>query len=380
MVKDHGYTGLQSELEDLGLRLPQLDAVRALAIGLVIVEHYGGEAINSYLPLGMGSLGVGLFFCLSGYLITSILLKEYDSGLPRVTIWTNFFARRFLRLIPPYWAWIAVLVVLGISPVAESWPWHAAYLSNVWISLGNPPLAFWSLAVEEQFYLIWPFIIALAPRRHLLPVIVASTFGASLVFKIWMAQVGVSGSTIQTLLFSNLTELGSGSLLGYVAYRNGRPYDFSWYTRKVHTWFSLAAALSLAAAIVAWYKYGTAGSYRYYVNDAMCAVSMVWLLIQASIGIKGLIGRIFDNKIVQYIGQISYGIYLTHNFIPDILRSLFGEMSRPVLGASSLLATLVITTLSWHYFEKPILRLKKYFRSKSGTRDEPPATVARTTI
>ena len=360
------------------MRLNQLDAVRALAIGLVIVEHYGGKSINTHLPLGMGSLGVGLFFCLSGYLITSILLKEYDSGLPQVTIWTNFFARRFLRLIPPYWAWIAVLVVFGISPVAESWPWHAAYLSNVWISLGNPPLAFWSLAVEEQFYLIWPFIIALAPRRHLLGVIVAGTFGVSLVFKIWMAQAGVSPNAIQTLLFSNLTELGSGALLGYVAYRNGQPYDFSWYTPKVHLWFSLAAALSLGLAVVAWYIYGKAGPYRYYVNDAMCAVSMVWLLIQASIGIKGLIGRFFDSRAVQYIGQTSYGIYLTHNFIPDILRSLFGEMSRPVLGASSLLLTLVITSLSWHYFEKPILRIKKYFRPGPGAREEPPAMVART--
>lgn len=359
------------------MRLSQLDAVRALAIALVIVEHYGGKAINTHLPLGMGSLGVGLFFCLSGYLITSILLKEYDSGLPRVTIWTNFFARRFLRLMPPYYAWIAVLVVLGIAPVAESWPWHAAYLSNVWISLGNPPLAFWSLAVEEQFYLLWPFIIALAPRRYLAGVIVAATIGVSLVFKVAMAQAGVATDTIQTLLFSNLTELGSGALLGYVAYRNGRPYDFSWYTPKVHFWFTLAAALSLGLAIVAWYVFGKAGPYRYYVNDAMCAVSMVWLLIQASIGIKGLIGRVFDSAAVQYIGQISYGIYLTHNFIPDILRSLFGEMSRPVLGASSLLLTLVITSLSWQYFEKPILGLKKYFRPKSETRDEPPTMIAR---
>lgn len=350
------------------MRLAQLDAVRAVAIGLVIVEHYGGKNLNSHLPLGMGSLGVGLFFCLSGYLITSILLKEFGA-LPceRGKVWRDFYMRRFLRLVPAYFAWIAILVAFKIEPVASSWPWHASYLSNVWIAMGNPMLDFWSLAVEEQFYLVWPFVIAFTPRRHLIPVILLSTFVASLLFKAWMSAIGVSGDTIQTLLPSNLSELGVGSLLAALSFRRGKPFDMSWYTPPVARYFGALCLAALAVAIASWYVSGTKGPFRYYLNDLFCALPMAWVVIRATLGFEGFLGKIFDNPALQYIGRISYGIYLTHNFIPRILEAQFGTMPRVVLGVASITLTLAVAAASWRFFEQPILKYKRFFKP-AGTR------------
>ncbi|MDG2531886.1 acyltransferase family protein [Caulobacter endophyticus] len=347
------------------MRISQLDAVRALAIGAVIVEHYGGRELNRLFPMGAGSVGVGLFFCLSGFLITSSLLTEFsDKSLDRRQVWLSFYVRRLLRLAPAYYGWILVLVLLGIEPVASSWPWHAAYLSNVWHSLGNPMLDFWSLAVEEQFYVLWPFVIAFTPRRVLPLAIIATTIVGSLAFKAAAAAAGISSDAIQTLLFSNMTELGFGGLLAVSCLRRGKAFDFSWYVGSTRRWFNVVALIALLNATVAWYLVHTKGAYRYYFNDMTCAVVFVWIIINASIGFRGVIGRIFDNPVVQYIGRISYGLYLTHNFVPDIIVKYFGEQPKIVLGPASLALSLIICALSWKFYEQPFLKLKDRFRPR----------------
>lgn len=354
------------------MRISQLDTVRALAIGAVIVEHYGGRGLNRWFPMGAGSLGVGLFFCLSGFLITSSLLTEFgDSGLKRREVWADFYMRRLLRLAPAYYGWLLVLVVLGIEPVASSWAWHAAYLSNVWHSLGNPMLDFWSLAVEEQFYVIWPFVIAFTPRRWLPLAVILSTIVGSLVFKAGAAVMGVSSDTIQTLLFSNMTELGTGALLALVCTRRGREFDFTWYQGSTRRWLNIMAVVAFLNASLAWYIVSTKGMYRYYFNDMTCSVLFLWVIINAGVGFKGVLGWIFDNKALQYVGRISYGLYLTHNFVPDILVKYFGVMPKIILGPASLGLSLLICALSWKFYEQPILRLKERFRPRRRPRALP---------
>lgn len=347
------------------MRLAQLDTVRTIAIGLVICEHYGGQLVRKNFPIGPGSLGVSLFFCLSGFLITSILLAEFQSGAPRPMVWWNFYARRLLRLVPAFWAWIAVLTILKIEPIASSWPWHVSYLTNVWIAMGNPMNDFWSLAVEEQFYIFWPFVIAFTPKKHLLWVITCTTIYFSVIFKGWAAYAGVNPNTIQPLLPTNLTELGVGSLLGVLSFRRGRAFDFSWYTPKVELVTAILGASGLVAAVVAWYVWGKIGAYRYYVNDFLCTLPFVWLIMKASTGFTGRLGRVFDSATLQYIGRISYGLYLTHNFIPDIIQQYLPPMPRIALGLLSIVSSLLISSLSWRYFERPILGLKSRFKRHS---------------
>lgn len=344
------------------MRLAQLDTVRTIAIALVICEHYGGPLVRNNFPIGPGSLGVSLFFCLSGFLITSILLAEFRSGAPRSTVWFNFYVRRFLRLVPAFWAWIAILTVLKIEPIASSWAWHASYLTNVWIAMGHPMNDFWSLAVEEQFYIFWPFVIAFTPRKYLLWVVAATTVYFSVIFKGWAQYNGIDPNTIQPLLMTNLTELGVGSLLGVVSFQKGKAFDFAWYTPKVELVSAIAGAIGLTAAVVAWYTWGKGGSYRYYLNDFLCTLPFIWLIMKASTGFTGFAGKVFDSSALQYVGRISYGLYLTHNFVPDIIEQYFPPMPRLLFGLSSITASFAISALSWHYFERPILGLKDRFK------------------
>ncbi len=106
-------------------------------------------------------------------------------------------------------------MLLGIAPVATSWPWDLAYLTNVNIARGGPETVFWSLAVEEQFYLLWPFVIAFVPRRWLVAVILGMA-GLSLLFKLGVACMASNTREVTRLLPGNLTLLGAGCLLAVV--------------------------------------------------------------------------------------------------------------------------------------------------------------------
>ena len=161
------------------MRLKQLDTLRAFAIGLVMMEHFGGRGFNSYIPIGAGSVGVGLFFTLSGFLITGILLQSFDAGVEnRRAVWLDFYARRAKRLFP------AAALVLAATAALTVWllprtRWQdiggdivasAAYFINWRLAsrsidylaedaVPSPVQHFWSLAVEEQYYIVWPLLL-----------------------------------------------------------------------------------------------------------------------------------------------------------------------------------------------------------------------------
>jgi peptidoglycan/LPS O-acetylase OafA/YrhL len=352
--------------------MKQLDALRAIAILLVMVEHFGGRALNAYIPIGAGSVGVGLFFTLSGFLITGILLQSFEAdGANRLTVWTDFYVRRLLRLMPPYYAVIALLVLLGIPPVTESWPWDLAYLTNVRIALGGDATVFWTLAVEEQFYLLWPFVIAFAPRRWLVPAIL-SMGGFSLLFKLGIVMAGLDTSAVTRLLFANFVLLGAGCLLAVVSFEGGRANSFGWYQGLARLWFTLTALLGITAAILSWLVFPKQGGMvRYFSNDILCGAFYAWFILQAAIGIRGRIGRIFDNPVLQYVGRISYGLYLVHNWMPEIVARYLGPMPKYQAGPIVLAATFAICILSWHFFERPILGLKRFFPAVPRKRPPP---------
>lgn len=357
------------------MRMKQLDGLRAIAIALVMVEHFGGRALNDRIPIGAGSVGVGMFFTLSGFLITGILLQSFDSGHDsRLKVWLDFYARRALRLLPPYYAVIAALVAMGIAPVADSWPWDMAYLTNVHIALGkSPDIVFWSLAVEEQFYLVWPFVIAFAPRRWLVPAILAMC-GLSLLFKAGVALGGFDTRAVNRLLFGNLVLLGAGCLLAVVSYRDGRANCFGWYRGAAREWFTVTALLGLTLAVFSWLLFPKEGGFvRYFTNDLLCGTFYAWVILNAAIGIKGWLGRtVFDNPVLQYVGRISYGLYLVHNWMPDIVTKYLGPMPKYQAGAIVLAATFAVCILSWHFFEQPILGLKRFFWNAQLKRPPPP--------
>ena len=145
-------------------RIRRFDGLRALAVLAVIQHHFGIKAVNDVLA--PGGPAVQLFFVLSGYLITGILLDAREQA-DRGAALTTFYIRRALRIFPAYYVALTLAASLNVN-VYDAWPWHAAYLSNVRIALDGkwpgPVSHFWSLSVEEQFYLLWPMIVLFARR------------------------------------------------------------------------------------------------------------------------------------------------------------------------------------------------------------------------
>lgn len=158
--------------------MPQLDALRAFAVFAVLVHHFlPAELLTwQFAQLPWGFLGVRLFFVISGFLITGILLRARDeaaaAGVLPTTVLFNFYARRCLRIFPLYYFVVLSGLALNLPPMREEWIWLVSYTLNLRISaLGWYPeniSHFWSLAVEEQFYLLWPFVVLFAPKPLLM--------------------------------------------------------------------------------------------------------------------------------------------------------------------------------------------------------------------
>jgi peptidoglycan/LPS O-acetylase OafA/YrhL len=214
---------------DSGRHIPALDGLRGLAILLVILYHHTlmrQETLfdRVYVNLArLGWSGVDLFFVLSGFLITGIL---YDSkGSPHY--FRNFYVRRTLRIFPLYYA----VVFFSLIVLPRAWPawgltqldrsamedrsqaWYWLYLQNFLFArdenLGHPALAVsWSLAIEEQFYLVWPVVVSLLSRRHLIWTCGALILTA-LSLRIWMVSAGVHPTTIYVLPFNRMDALAT---------------------------------------------------------------------------------------------------------------------------------------------------------------------------
>jgi peptidoglycan/LPS O-acetylase OafA/YrhL len=205
-----------------GGRLRQLDALRAVAVGGVLFAHFvpAGHPLAALHWLPWGDLGVQLFFVLSGFLITGILLgcqREVDAGRQSVAFsLRQFYVRRCLRIFPAYYLTLG-LTSLSLWPIVrETLPWHAGYASNFYLaSLGawrDTVSHLWTLSVEEQFYLLWPLVVLLVPRRRLLRVVIGVVVAAPL-FRLATFAAGAPELWRVVLLPSCMDALGLGALL-----------------------------------------------------------------------------------------------------------------------------------------------------------------------
>jgi len=159
---------MTSTTDQTSSHMPQLDALRAFAVAGVAYFHWIPKKYHYSIPFWAG---VPLFFVLSGFLISSILIQCRHYGDPWFAM-RAFYARRFLRIFPLFYSIIVAAYVLNLAPMRETVLWHVSYLSNFYFFFhqgwnGNVS-HFWSLAVEEQFYLFWPAIVLFAPTQRLL--------------------------------------------------------------------------------------------------------------------------------------------------------------------------------------------------------------------
>jgi len=374
---------------------PALDGLRALAVLMVFFEHY--QASN-YLALNWGWAGVDVFFVLSGFLITGILYDTRDA--PRR--FRTFYARRTLRIFPLYYAVLLFGVVL--TPVFH-WIWNPAwvlwfaYLGNYarFVYLASPlfPMGaiehliaqahiqrmpalflghFWSLAVEEQFYLVWPFIVfSVRDRvrlRNLCVVICCLTLAARIVCVFAVPQRYLAAE-----LLYRVTPLRADALLigGLVALclrgpeaeairRLGRPI-LAVFGAGFLLWDLLYRQLSGVHHFYHPYAGAPVLTTIGYTLIDIFSAALIVSILQPS----GFLFRVFSMKWPRRLGMMSYGFYVFHDMFHPLWHVIvyshvqFGRKAEACVTLLGLVSTVVLSYLSFRFLETPFLRLKDRF-------------------
>ena len=358
--------------------LPQLDSLRAAAVLLVIVSHWlpATHILNKYLPTGI--FGVTLFFVLSGYLITGILLKNKEmlyKGLTVKEAVTVFYIRRSLRIFPVYYLFIILLLIYYPSDISPSLYWHVFYVSNFYFYFQNGFSAqlshLWSLAVEEQFYLVWPAIILLC-RRCRLPAIFVGGIFTAIIFRVMMYDPPLHLGRL--LMPGSLDSFCIGALLAY-----GQLYKPTWYNKIRSHQHSLLVSLFVLIVLLHiglqfYYSDFLVLAFYYFVLSVFFFV--VIMVVAATNDNTAFSRFILYNPVFIYVGKISYGLYLYHLIIPGFKEVHFPVMLVPysieIIFIIRFLALIIIASASYWFFEKPILKFKRNFNNQ-------PAIAARMT-
>jgi peptidoglycan/LPS O-acetylase OafA/YrhL len=338
--------------------MPQLDGVRAIAVGGVLIHHLLVALPNFETTVPWGLVGVRLFFVLSGFLITGLLIHALDTGgdaLDRPRVMKQFYIRRALRIFPIYYLVLAAAWAVGSAEIQEQLPWLATYTYNLWVShLGWFTASFahfWSLCVEEQFYLVWPWLVVFAPRRHVFVYAIVMVI-AGPAYRYVALVYEFNDVALYALTPSSLDALGLGALLALVT--RGYPVSER-FERRLRLLALPLCVLGLVA--IRWSHTADAVLYETFV-----AVGCLWLVAAASRGFRGVAGRVLEARPVMYLGKISYGVYVYHLLIRDTFKLDFlpiGVVPKEILDfVIYTAATIALASLSWFALERPILRLK----------------------
>ncbi len=359
----------------------QLDGLRAIAVTATVIHHWVPDAIfwKTWFPFGVA--GVRLFFVLSGFLITSILLDQrfaVEAGEQnRATSLGHFFLRRVMRLVPAFYLFLLVGSLLDVGAIRDTVLWHLPYLSNLGMILDGrwlPSIThLWSLAVEEQFYIAWAFLMLWLPRRAILPCIGLAIVAAPL-FRTTGIALGWADMTISFNPVACLDTLGMGALLA-VLWREDIHTQAPRY-RERFLRMSLVVGLPLFLATIVGQRVGGEEFRRSVsipIQESAMAMVFTWLVARAAVGFGGPAGRFLTNKFIVRLGVLSYAVYLFHPAVANAVVRWFsvGWTYWPKVGFSAFL-TLSLAWLSWEFLEEPARRYGRRFayvaRASKATR------------
>lgn len=361
--------------------LPGLDGLRAIAVLLVIVYHFW----PTVLPGGM--IGVDIFFVISGFLITSLLLRE--GALNGRIALGSFWVRRARRLLPAIALMILVLgpvslivggdiqVNLGrqlLGAATFSSNWISIFAGNDYFAQTSPELFtnFWSLAVEEQFYVLWPLLIVtsgllLGRRwRHFSAVMVLGIL-ASLGAAAFLLMNGTPISRIYYGTDTHLYGLLLGALLAFARpwslyppmgkkalYRVAQPFGLIAFTRVMVSWLSLFALIPYAILVpesapgaIPWGLFGA----------SLLALGVIQgMLPDMLAGASEALRRLLNFAPLRWVGERSYGLYLWHWPLAVVMHYVLGADRSPLVNVGVLVATFAIAEMSYRWVETPIRR------------------------
>lgn len=327
-------------------RLLQLDGLRGLAALTVVVAHYFGETASGLENLKIGWLGVEVFFVLSGFLIGGIIFDEI--GQPG--FWKSFYVRRTARIVPLYLVTVAFICALGVavSPLAYlTFTHNFAFAAQGMDAVYTHPL--WTLAVEEQFYLLLPLVIAFTPKRFILPALIG-LFLAAPAFRLGAYALG-QPLAANVLLFGRMDML----VAGVIAAWSLRNLDL-----KPHLTALRAAPIPLLFAASA-INFGLGFDAFVVFGQGLIALGVAAFIAAVALGAPEF-KAVLSGRVLGFFGAISYGLYLLHQPINWLVHTTVLGVEPDVATAAQIGLTCVSVGLSilaawvsWKLFESPIL-------------------------
>lgn len=338
-------------------RIPSLDGLRGISIALVLAGHLSGT--RNLLGGGrlpdvhtLGDLGVRVFFVISGFLITGLLLDEIDRR-GRISV-ARFYARRALRIFPAAYLYMAVVLGLGAAGILRLAPDDAVHALTYTVNYHHMRSWYvshlWSLGVEEQFYLGWPLVLALLGRRIGLGLAAALVVAAPVVRVVTFAgfpdrrvEIGEAFSTVADAL-------ATGCLLAGLRARLGRSPRYLAFLRS--RWFFVVAGLGAAA-----FAFDRFAFIDYALGQTILNVAIALAIDRWTRFPEGAVGLVLNGRALVWLGTLSYSIYLWHApFVNPIAR---GDAT--VFPVSVALA-FACAVASYRLLERPLLGLRGKLR------------------
>lgn len=354
------------------IHYPALDGLRGIAILLVVIHHNFDTGGIFFF----GWLGVDLFFVLSGFLITDILLRTVNQpGYLK-----NFYMRRVLRIFPLYY--LVLIIVLLIFPLlklpgvniqfyTENQIWLWTYLQN-WLYIfkfqygSTILLHFWSLAVEEQFYILWPFIVLLIrkPKWLLAFVLLLLILVNVTRLTVWFMQIpGFAYANFH--LFTRVDGICAGAMLA-ILFR----IDASFLRRRIWLIVTILALLNFLFYFIS-DRFTPRLPFLAFVGYTTFAVIFAYIAYEAILGEIKIINLVCTNRILTFFGKISYGLYVYHwpvyvlwhaKLKTSLSEFLFSGWVAGIISSVLITAlAILISVISYRFFESYFLNLKKRF-------------------
>ena len=358
-------------------RIPSLDGLRAISITMVLASHAAPSisALENH-PLVLytvfnGNRGVSVFFVISGFLITSLLLKEHEF-IGKISL-RDFYRRRIFRILPPFWVFLAVVALL----------WKLGTIETSWASLG---IAFaflrdfvrgdwwtghsWSLSIEEQFYLLWPAALVLLGRRKALWTALGLIVTAPAIRVLSHVLITGKLGPIENFMFHmRVDSLMFGCALAMI-YRNP---GFARFAKRILKWPAVLTALVFFFLASGYLNQRFQGYYMLPFGYTLESIAISYLLLYFVTKPGSIGGKLLNTKALVHIGLISYSLYLWQQLFLAPALEAPNHWSTALLGKFpfNLAAAFLAAELSWHMVEKPMLNLRRRFERSKSPRSEP---------
>ena len=348
-------------------KIPSLDGLRGIAVLLVLIAHAhnttGFPVVSGQIHavLGWGRIGVDLFFVISGFLITTLMLREFErSGSVSISL---FYSRRFLRIVPAYAMFLLSVAVLQMSGLAmltnADWISALTYTVNFHYPHSREIGHVWSLSVEEHFYLIWPILLVFCKPSAIPAITIGAVAGCFTLRTVLLLGGGPISFKFRYCTFTRLDTIAIGCLLASLAWR---PVWRAQLDRFCRNWWALLVLTSslLVVQLMSLLSYRLRMTVVFPMRAVVLSL-LLWTVINRK---TGLVNRLLNNRLLMKLGILSYSLYLWQQLFLYPHATGWLRMFPLNIGGACLAAI-----VSYQFIETPFLRLKQRYSSSAKSHE-----------